>query len=112
MEFYGFLRDLESRCQELCLSNRLIRPKPALTYHEPLDTHLIAQIGPKHGFVLARLPLTRQPYLIFKEIEFIPTRFTLDALQSANEDLFAGTNPAVIRGRLEDLEQSMTNLTA
>jgi hypothetical protein len=75
-------------------------------FHEPLDSPPIAQIGPKRGFVLARLPGTRQPYLITKEIAFIPTTFTLDALQSIIDDLFAGTSPAIIRDRLEDLEQS------
>jgi hypothetical protein len=75
-------------------------------FHEPLDTPPIAQIGPKRGFVLARLPVTRLPYLIMKEIEFIPTTFTLDALQSIIDDLFAGTSPLIIRSRLEDLAQS------
>ena len=75
-------------------------------FHEPLDSPPIAQIGPKHGFVFARLPVTRQPYLILKEIEFKPTTFTLDALQSIIDDFFAGTNPAIIRNRLEDLEKS------
>ena len=72
-------------------------------FHEPLDTPPIAQIGPKRGFVFARLPVTRQPYLILKEIEFKPTTFTLDTLQSIIEDLFTGTDPAIIRNRLEDL---------
>jgi hypothetical protein len=75
-------------------------------FHEPLDSPPIAQIEPKHGFVFARLPITRQPYLVLKEIEFKPTTFTLDTLQSIINDLFAGTTPALIRNRLEDLEGS------
>ena len=75
-------------------------------FHEPLDSPPVAQIGPKHGFVFARLPFTRQPFLILKEIEFKPTTFTLDTLQSIIEDLFTGTDPASIRNRLEWLEKS------
>jgi hypothetical protein len=75
-------------------------------FHEPLDTPPIAQIGPKRGFVFSRLPVTRQPYLIRKEVEFIPTTFTLDALRSSIADLFSGTDPVIIRGRLEELEKS------
>jgi hypothetical protein len=75
-------------------------------FHEPLDNPPIAQIGPKRGFVFTRLPVTRQPYLIKKEIEFKPTTFTLDTLQSIIEDLFSGTDPAIIRNRLEDLQGS------
>jgi len=75
-------------------------------FHEPLSSPPISQIGPKHGFVFTRLPVTRQPYLVLKEIEFKPTTFTLDALQAIIDDFFAGINPALIRDRLEDLEKS------
>lgn len=75
-------------------------------FHEPLDSPPIAQIGPQHGFVLSRLPITREPYLKRMEIEFIPTTFTLDSLQSIINDLFMGTSPATIRDRLVNLEQA------
>lgn len=75
-------------------------------FHEPMDTPPIAQIEPKRGFVLGRLPLSREPYLVFKTVEFIPTRYTLDSLQADIHDLFTGTDSATIRDRLVELQNS------
>jgi len=75
-------------------------------YHEPQDAPPITQIEPKGGFVLGRLPLTREPYLIFKTVEFIPTTFTLDSLQADIHDLFTGESSTTIRDRLLELQKS------
>ncbi|MGE5221790.1 MAG: hypothetical protein ACM3PY_05095 [Omnitrophica WOR_2 bacterium] len=79
---------------------------PAPYYHEPVETPPIVQIKMKEGFILHRVPTTQEPYIEHVTVEFTPTMYTKDTLQSAIDALFSGEAPGKVLQTLVALQKS------
>jgi hypothetical protein len=80
--------------------------EPFLRYHEPAADPPVVQTRMRAGFILLRVPDTQEPYLVHVPVEFFPTTYTLDALNTATTALFAGADPASVRRDLEAVRES------
>ena len=80
--------------------------QPGFRYSDSVENPPIVQMQLGKGFKLERLPDTGQPFLTHHSVEFKPTTYTLDTLDSAILALFSGEDPATILQTLEDLQAS------
>jgi hypothetical protein len=72
-------------------------------FHDAAERPLIVQLRLHAGFILERVAGSGEPYLRHIDVEFVPTTYTLDALQAAEQALFDREDPATIAQALADL---------
>jgi hypothetical protein len=84
-----------------------LEPGDGLPYpHEPAGTVPVWQFEPRIGFILKRLPETREAYVEWVDVEYARPTVIRDGYIKAVNDLMSGTNPEIVISDLLELYNS------
>jgi hypothetical protein len=77
---------------------------PEPYYREPVDEPPIVQLELGKGFILEKIPDSGEPYLTLVDVEYNRPTIIKDGYREALQDLFSGTDPAVVRESLLEIQ--------